>query len=371
MSFHFIYGQDEYLTEQAARQLWKELSMELDPEFGIEIIDGRCGKVDEAEDMANRLRGAVQTIGLFGGGRAVWVKGLNLLSDTVTGRAEATQNILEELKPIFENAKPEEVKILISATPVDKRLTFFKWFSTHGESQEIASLVGLKPEELEAEFEKMAAKMGLEFEGEAGALFLKKVGTSARGLESELEKLSTYLDASKEKDIDKGKGKGKNKKVTLEQVIEVTSTLAEGEFFEPVEAFYSRKTPWALQSLKDYFTLRKDNDPRPLIVTLWNRNRLLMMIRAAEAEGYARMGSRGLSFTPKAEKMKEEMGAEKSPFNLFAQHPFYLGKLAQEAQRFTLQELQTIQKDLMDTFEKMHGHDEATVFEAFFVKNLK
>ncbi len=361
MPFHFIYGNDEYLTEQAARERWKEMSKGVDPEFGCEVIDGRCGKVDEVEEMANRFRGAVQTIGLFGGARAVWLKGLNLLSDTVTGRAEATQNILEELKPIFENANPEEVKILVSATPVDKRLTFFKWFSTKGEAQDVPSLQGLKPEELEAEFENMSKAQGLNFSPEASALFLKKVGTGARALENEMEKLGTYLGASAKTP----------QSVPLDLVIELTSTIDEGEFFEPVEAFYSRKAKWALQAIKDYFTLRKDADARPILATFFNRNRLLMLIRAAEAEGYARVGPRGVSFTPKADAMKAQMGAEKSPFNVFAQHPFYLGKLAQEALAFTLEELQGIQKELVEIFEKIHTQDEVTLLEAFFAKYVR
>lgn len=359
MAFHFIYGQDEYLTEQAARERWKELSKGLDPEFGCEVLDARCGKVEEVENMANRFRGAVQTMGLFGGGRAVWLKGLNLLSDTVTGRAEATQNILEELKPLFENANPDEVKILISATPVDKRLTFFKWFSTHGEAQEVPSLAGLKPEELEEAFGQMARERGLDFAYEAAALFLKKVGTNARALENELEKLGVYLDATPQKP----------QKVPVELVIDITSTLDEGEFFEPVEAFYSRKAAWGLSSVRDYFTLRKDADARPILAAFFNRNRLLLLIRAAEAEGYARVGPRGISFTPQANDLKAQMGAEKSPFNLFAQHPFYLGKLAAEAQRFSLEELQRIQAELVDLFENIHSHEQLPLFEAFFAKN--
>jgi DNA polymerase-3 subunit delta len=401
VAFDFIHGDDEYLTEQLAREKWASVSAGTDAEFGREIVDGRCARVEEVGEMARRLREATQTMGLFGGARAVWLKGVNFISDTVVGRAEGTLEILEELKPLLENAKPEEVKILISATPVDKRLSFFKWLAGKGKCLAAPSLEGLDAEGLI----QMGKEKGLAFEHDAAELFLRKVGTSARGLENEMEKLATYLDAgsvnrspsvrslshtqnsvpdsltqglrpvseeTKENIVntsEAGAGAAAPKTVTQDLVIELTSTIAEGEFFEPLEAFYSRKPTWALQSVREYFS-KKDNDVRPILAAFFGRNRLLMLIKGALAEGLCKAGFKGLSWTSKGEALRSKMGAEKTPFNLFAQNPWYLGKLSQEAARFTLEELQTMQKELMGVFEEMHVKDQATVFEGFVVRHL-
>ena len=410
MPFDFIYGDDEYLTDQAARERWAALCEGVDPEFGAEVIDGRCIRVEEVEDLVNRLRASTQSMGLFGGARAVWVRGVGFITDSVVGRAEGTAAALEDAKPILQNANPSEVRILVSATPIDKRLTAFKWFAGNSTAKEIKSLDGMDA----AGLQTLGKEKGLQFDDESAELFLKKVGTGARAVESELEKLSVYLNAvpppppSQAGDNSQGlrplPGKGPSpapldpgsKRVTEnrpeshrdgsevappfkvaspgelvpvpeELVLQLTSTVAEGEFFEPLEAFYSRKPGWALEAVRTYFS-KKDNDARPILAAFFNRNRLLLMIKAAEAEGLAKVGYKGLSWTPRADALREKMGAEKSPFNLFGQNPWYLGKLAQEAAKFTLPELQAIQTDLINTFEKIHRMDEATAMEGLFVK---
>jgi DNA polymerase-3 subunit delta len=46
--------------------------------------------VGEVESAVNRFRDSVQTVSMFGGRRLVWLKDVNFLADTVTGRAEST-----------------------------------------------------------------------------------------------------------------------------------------------------------------------------------------------------------------------------------------------------------------------------------------
>jgi DNA polymerase III subunit delta len=356
MPLHFIYGSDDYLVEQSARARWAELSAGLDPEFGLEVIDGRCQRVEEAADTLNRVRSSLQTVGLFGGGRAVWLKGFNLIAESVVSRSETTLTALEELKPTL-TSLPSDVSLLISATPIDKRLSFFKWLSSNAQGEEIAAIENLDAPSLN----RLAAARGISLQADAAELFIKKVGSSARSVESELEKLSLY----------KGASPSSPQQVALEDVIEMTAEVAEGEFFEPIEAFYSRQPSWVLDSLRRYFMPGKQASARPLIAALFNRNRLLLMIKAAQAEGLCKVSPRGLSWTAKAESLKAQFGSEKTPFNLFAQNPWYLGRLAAEAERFTLPQLQGIQHGLVGLFEDIHEQEESTAFEAFILKHLK
>jgi DNA polymerase-3 subunit delta len=355
VAFAFIYGTDEYLVGKTAVERWTKLSAGCDPEWGVEIIDGRALKVEEAVECLNRFRSAAQTVGLFGGARAVWLRNLNFLAATVVGRSESVTTTLEDLKPLLEAANPDELRLLISAEGVDKRLSFPKWAIAKGNSTEVAGLDNLDEDTLA----RLAKPLGLNFADDAASLFIDKVGSSARAVESELEKLSLYYNSAPDKPAS----------VEISVVRELTSPHAEGEFFEPLEAFYSRDSSWALQSVHDYFD-DPTNDARPILTAFLNRNRLILMVKAALEGGVAKSGFKGLSWTSKSDALRDKMGTEKTPFNLFAQNPWYLGRLATEAKRFELKELTSIQSELADLFESVHREDPATAFERFFLKHL-
>ena len=356
MAFTFIYGGDDYLVAKAAAEAFARMKEGCDPEFGVEIIDGRCLRVEEAEEACKRLREAAQTVGLFGGARAVWLKSASFLAGTVLGQSQGVADALEGIKETLAAAKDEETRILISATPVDKRLSFFKWASKEGAAKEVASLENLD----EVQLASLARKEGLTFDDDAAEIFLKKVGVSARAVENELQKLSLYF-------TDKPNPE-KPQRVSAELVLELTSEQADENFFEPLEAFYSRRADWALESVERYFR-GKDASARPLIASFFNRNRLLMLLRGAMDEGLCKAGFKGITWTSGAEALKAKMGAEKTPFNIFAQNPWYLGNLAKEAGRFTLKELEEIQMSLYDLFEKIHEKDfEETAFTTFFAR---
>jgi DNA polymerase-3 subunit delta len=204
---------------------------------------------------------------------------------------------------------------------------------------------------------RLAKPLGLNFADDAASLFIDKVGSSARAVEAN-SKSSRYYNSAPDKPAS----------VEISVVRELTSPHAEGEFFEPLEAFYSRDSSWALQSVHDYFD-DPTNDARPILTAFLNRNRLILMVKAALEGGVAKSGFKGLSWTSKSDALRDKMGTEKTPFNLFAQNPWYLGRLATEAKRFELKELTSIQSELADLFESVHREDPATAFERFFLKH--
>ena len=57
----------------------------------------------------------------------VWLKDVNFLADTVTGRAESTLKLVEDLQQILETLNPDETAVLITAAPIDRRRSFPKW----------------------------------------------------------------------------------------------------------------------------------------------------------------------------------------------------------------------------------------------------
>jgi DNA polymerase-3 subunit delta len=118
--------------------------------------------------------------------------------------------------------------------------------------------------------------------------------------------------------------------ITEASVAELTPNFAEGDFFEASEAFFSGALTRTLDALKRHFFA--GGDARPVIASLQNRNRLLLQLRVLVDSGAARVTPRGVDGLQKGAAVHAskyaEAAATKSTYNLFTQHPFYLGKLA-------------------------------------------
>jgi len=78
---------------------------------------------------ANAIRStiaALQTLPFFGGGKLVWLKSANFLSDDVRGKSANVLEPLEELAAILIGGLPDNVTLLVSAIDPDKRRSFIK-----------------------------------------------------------------------------------------------------------------------------------------------------------------------------------------------------------------------------------------------------
>ena len=125
--FTFICGQDDYLVGRMGAERFAALTADLTDEFAREIVTGFSANMSEVETALNRFRESVQTVSMFGGKRVVWLKDVNFLADSVTGRAEGTLKLVEDLQELLTGVNPEETSILITASPVDRRRAFPKW----------------------------------------------------------------------------------------------------------------------------------------------------------------------------------------------------------------------------------------------------
>ena len=345
-NFTFICGADDFLVGRLGKERFEALAAAITDEFARETINGFAANVGEVESAVNRFRDAVQTISMFGGQRVVWLKDINFLADTVTGRAESTLKLVEDLQQILEGVNPAETAVLITAAPVDRRRSFPKWaeknadFSLVGGDSDNAgeALVGVALAE--------AKSLGARFAPNALELMLVKVGANTRLIVEETRKLATYVD-------DPASTAG-GAVIEEAHVAELTPNVAEGDFFEAAEAFFSGNLQWTLAALHRHFF--SGGDARPVISALQNRNRILLQVRALVDAGDVRIGPRGLDGFPKAQAAHSAkfIGAtEKSSFNLFTQNPWYLGKLAGSAKLPTLRRLIDNQQELIAAFEEI------------------
>ncbi|MFN2541493.1 MAG: DNA polymerase III subunit delta [Chthoniobacterales bacterium] len=202
---HAIVGSDEAEVKRVAAELAKELTPPGAGDFGLEIIDGAA---DNAEQAAARIRSTIEalnTLPFFGGAKVVWLKNANFLGDNQLSRAASVQSALEELTDAIEEGLAEGITLLVSATEVDKRRSFYKTLNKRAELQVFDKLDSTRSgweEEATESVQRSAKKRKLRFENGALELFVLLTGGDTRQIENELEKIDIYLGDKRAVDAD-------------------------------------------------------------------------------------------------------------------------------------------------------------------------
>jgi DNA polymerase-3 subunit delta len=305
-----------------------------------EVVDGRAGNVAEVEEAINRFTSAVQTLSLFGERKVVWMRDVNFLADNPTGRAQGTLDLLEGLRATLEGLDPEAVGVLITAQPVDKRRSFFKWCQ---KASDFTALTGDKntAEAAAALIREECEATGVEMTREAVQLLIGKVNGNTRLIVEETRKLCTFAVGGRDP-------------IDEKLVTALVPNFGDADFFEATDAFFSLKLDWTLEALRRHFFTNSES--RPLLGSLQSRNRLLIQLRVLLDAGAIRLGSRGISKSDLAAAAQTYgrhfgEGGEKSKLNVFTQNPWYLGRLAETARRVNLKKLIDFQLAFADAFE--------------------
>lgn len=333
--FTFICGADDFLVDRLGKERFATAAREVEDEFSREVLSGFANNVGEVEAAINRFRDSVQTVSMFGGKRVVWLKDVNFLADSVTGRAESTLKLVADLQELLTAINPAETTVIITAAPVDRRRAFPKWceknadFVLVGGDDDGEALVGVVMSEAKA--------LGVSISPDATRLLLAKIGANTRLVVEEVRKLSTYID--------------EGAVIEESHVAELTPNVAEGDFFETAEAFFSGDLKWTLAALQRHFFT--GGDARPVISALQNRNRILIQVRALLDAGEVKLGRRGLEGLQSATAYASKFAGvtEKSSFNLFSQNPWYVGKLAGTGRLPSLKQLIDHQQEFIAAFE--------------------
>ena len=356
--FTFICGSDDFLVDRMGKERFAALAATVEDEFGREIISGFAANVDDVGTAVNRFRESVQTLPMFGGRRVVWLKDVNFLGDSVTGRAEGTLKVVEDLQQILERVNAEETAVLVTAAPVDRRRVFLKWCEKNADFALAGGDGG--GEELAGVALAEARSLGAEFGTGALELLLARTGSNTRLLVEEVRKLATHA--------------GADAAIEEAYVAELTPNTAEGDFFESAEAFARGDLAWTLAALHRHFFA--GGDARPIIAALQNRNRLLIQLRALSDAGDVRMGPRGVEGLAQAGDAHAakfaEAAAEKSSANIFTQNAWYVGKLTGGGKIPPLKRLIDNQREFVAAFEEIieRPHEQEEVLRAMAVRCL-
>src|SRR5438270_5943194 len=134
-NLYAIVGSDEAAVKREAAALAQKLAPAEAGEFGLETIDGAADNVEQAAGAIRSTIAALQTLPFFGGGKLVWLKSANFLSDDVKGRSVNVFEPLEDLGAILKSGLPDDVTFLVSAIDPDKRRSFYKTLTKLADTQ--------------------------------------------------------------------------------------------------------------------------------------------------------------------------------------------------------------------------------------------
>ena len=195
-NFFAIVGTDEGQVREQALKLYNELTGGNDDGFTHETLDGTADNSDAAHEICSTAVQALQTVPMFGGDKVVWLRNVNFLADSVTGRSQRTEEGVERLRNCLEEGLPDGVKLIISALGVDKRRAFWKFIQKEADVQAYDRIDtgrdGWQDEVAQFVTQK-ASEKGLEFEPEALEVFVLLAGEQSQQIGNELEKLDLFL----------------------------------------------------------------------------------------------------------------------------------------------------------------------------------
>ena len=234
-----VLGSDEAEVKRVAAELASNLTPTDAGDFGLEIIDGAADNADQAETRVRSAIEALQTLPFFGSTKVVWLKNVNFLGDDQKARSAAVQSTLEELAELVDRGFGTGITLLISATDVDKRRSFYKTLLKRAEVQifdRLDSTRGGWEEEALEMVQQRAKKRKLQFDDDALDLFVLLTGGDTRQIGNELEKIDTFL--------------GKDRVVNAEIVRELVPLSRAGVIFELGNALAARDLELSLKLVR-------------------------------------------------------------------------------------------------------------------------
>jgi DNA polymerase III delta subunit len=360
---YLFAGDDEYPLNASARELVNELMPEPDQALGLEMVSGRADNVDEAVASAKRCQEAIQTTGfLFSQGKVVWWRDVSFLADGQTAQSEAVRSQVKALAGVLAESGLGANVLVVTTPKIDRRSALFKLCQDRFEVREFnVPEKAYQAEKQSREIFRAGVKShGLKTSTETEDLFLGRVGSDTRQIAAELEKLAVYV--------------GGRSPVTPADVRAIVSASATTVMWDLQDAVGDRNLGRALGTVREL--LAQKESPIGMVISVFTRIRDLLIYREAMENGWLRLrevayGNKQAEWGGLSEDEEKALTlALKRPPK--AVHPYQAGKLAQQAQRYTLAQLRRNQRLILDTQEKLVSSSvhQATAVEIMLIRMM-
>ncbi len=325
-----VCGEDDFNVKQRARQVFQKWSEELGG-MDHEIIDAQVSNGGEALKSLAKLREGLNTLPFFGDGKVVWLQNCSFLGDDRTSASQAVTETLGELAAELKTFKWGNVRLLISASKVDKRKTFYKTIEKIGEVESFAAL-SLDDKDWASKAEDHALKqlnaLKKSIGDEALGELVSNVGPNLRQLTSEVEKLALYV--------------GARPQINVEDVNAIVTRNKQARAFALGDALGDRDLPRLLRCLDEELWEMKFNNQKSeigLLYGLISKVRALIFLKEMLREKWIQPEGDYNRFKAQLERIPQDKLPEDKRFNPLALNPFVLFKALPHSRRYSSDEL--------------------------------
>lgn len=336
---HLVCGSEEYLVRENARRLAAALAPKGGGEFAVEIVDGMAANADDAIKAVYKTLDALNTLGFFASEKLVWLKDATFFGTDRTSEAEAVEDAVGDLVEALRKGLPAGVALLVSAGPVDKRRAFYKTFEKAGAVQTHDAIDTTRDRDWQdkvSDFITAHAKaLDKAVSHDGAALLIELNGANLRQIETELEKLATYI--------------GQRHTIEAADVRAIGSASREAITWDLNDAVGERDLPRALRVMDRL--LFQGEQPIGLLFALASRIRQLLILRELidrKALQPANYGGVQAQLNRIPASVAGQLPADKKLNPLLA-HPYVVFKALSQANRYTRPQLVRAMEWLLDT----------------------
>lgn len=356
-----VCGDDDHGVTVRARQiftLWSESA----GGFDQEIIDASAANAGDALRSLHRLRESLQTLPFLGGTKVIWYRQCNFLADDRTSSAVAVTEGLADLAQTLKGFRWDNVRLLISATKVDRRKVFFKTLDKLGLVETFAGL-SADDRDWEQHAEQFAARelraRGCQASDEALAELVACVGPNLRQLASEIEKLTLYV--------------GERPTVEIADVAAIVTRHKQARAFALADALGDRDLPRLLRTLDGELWQLKTDSKRSeigLLYGLITKVRVLILLKELLREGLLKAEASYDRFKVQLSQLPPDRLPEDKRFNPLAINPYVLFRALSQTRHYTLAELIQAMETLLQCNRRLISSslDEALVLQSALVR---
>ena len=326
---YLLYGEEEYLLDNFKRVLIEGLLPNDERETGITVID---------DNNIENIITALESIPFFSSRNVVIINDSNLFRAAKNSGTDDSENEIEKVDKrinnlivLLENMPQKSVAIWVERKKVDKRKKIFKLIDKSGQAIEF---LPLKAKDLRQWIPNYLLKTGHKINSEALEYIIGIMSMMMQiplsFIASELEKMTIYA--------------GERKTITINDVLNVMSSITEASVFVMIDALSQRQPEKALSVL----SMQMNNgDSVFRILALFARQmRLLIEVKTLS----------------KNQETSNDIAVKlKLP-------PFVAAKLLQQSEKFTLLQLMSGLKLLATADYKLKtGQSDNYLLEKFIV----
>ena len=326
----FIHGDDDFAVSQRARQIYQKWCEEGDGEDN-EIVEAHAVNAGEALKALGRLNEAIETLPFFGGGKVVWFKACNYLSDGRIAKANDVSEALADLATKLKTFDWAGVRMLISSAKADKRKTFYKMTSKAGYVEEFTAL-SVDDRDWQAKAEQLIGSRLKSLKKRADYSTVNElaqfVGPDTRAIVSECDKLAAYV--------------GEAAEITVNDVKSIVTQGKHAKAFALGDALGERNLTKLLKRLdEDLWATKTDRKKSVirLVAGLVSKVRSLLFARELLDARWVKPVRGFAQFKSQIENLPADAFAEDRRISPLGLHPYVLFSATNQAQNYTREEL--------------------------------